>query len=99
MSHHTTPYVAYLIIDRQVGNANINYLMNLPVVWVQVKYNLVCNFFHDFKDRMGCICQPDSNIWMDIDKLFVINLKAALINCKCFKEAMTRNIKKDLLNQ
>lgn len=47
---HTSPYVAYLIINRQVSYSNIDFLMNLFVVWVQVKDNFVCNFFHDFKD-------------------------------------------------
>lgn len=40
---------------------------------------------------MGSISQPDGNIWVDVDELFVINLKTTSINCN-------RSIEKILLS-
>lgn len=75
------PDVAYLIINWEVCDAHIYFLIDFPVIWVQVENNLIGDFFHNLKDRLGSICEPDCDVGMDVDELFVINLKATLVNC------------------
>lgn len=68
------PDIAYLIIDRKVRYSHIYFLMDVPVILVEIKNNIFAHFLHNFQHRLRCISQPDGNVWVYIDKLLVVYL-------------------------